>query len=71
MMKGTTKKRYTLVSMPGQDLFEFQILAIFGDFLAILHSLFSGVISLEPSFGPFWTSNCYIIIEYTENLIIP
>ena len=29
MMKGTTKKRYTLVSRAGQDLFEFQILAIF------------------------------------------
>ena len=29
MMKGTTKKRYTLVSGDGQDLFEFQILAIF------------------------------------------
>ena len=28
-MKGTTKKRYTLVSGDGQDLFEFQILAIF------------------------------------------
>ena len=25
----------------------------------------------DPSFGPFWTSNCYIIIEYTENLIKP
>ena len=29
MMKGTTKERYTLVSSAGQDLFEFQILAIF------------------------------------------
>ena len=29
MMKGTIKKRYTLVSLAGQDLFEFQILAIF------------------------------------------
>ena len=29
MMKGTTKKRYTLVSLAGQELFEFQILAIF------------------------------------------
>ena len=27
--------------------------------------------AFSPRFGPFWTSNCYIIIEYTENLIKP
>ena len=27
--------------------------------------------AFSPCFGPFWTSNCYIIIEYTENLIKP
>ena len=36
MMKGTTTKRYTLVSLAGQDLFKIHLLAIFGYFLAIL-----------------------------------
>ena len=51
MMKGTTKKRYTLVSGDGQDLFEFQILAIFALKSARKPTIFRRVHLVLGTFG--------------------